>query len=173
MPPSRQFLHYQNRMSSRPTAAHGGRAGVLAAVGRTRVSLKALRALYCVGIVAALLASAQVDPKTGPASAEVALGDFDGDGSLDVFLACGEPRTGTPNEVWLNDGKGHFRDSGVRLGNVFSSGVALGDLNGDGRLDAFVVNLRLVDGAKNPPVFGGVPAEVWLNTSPARPSSLR
>lgn len=96
----------------------------------------------------------------------VALGDLDGDGSLDVFFACGEPETGTPNEVWLNDGKGNFRDSGLRLGNAFSWDVALGDLNGDGRLDAFVANLRLVDGSKNPPIFGGVPAEIWLNTTP-------
>ena len=95
----------------------------------------------------------------------VALGDLNGDGHLDIFLACGEPRTGTPNEVWLNDGKGHFRDSGLRLGDAFSWDVALGDLNGDGRLDAFVANLRLADDSKNPPVFGGVPAEVWLNTT--------
>lgn len=95
----------------------------------------------------------------------VALGDFDGDGSLDAFFACGEPATGTPNEVWLNDGKGSFRDSGVRLGSAFSWDVALGDLNGDRKLDALVANLRIADGAKNPPVFGGVPLEVWLNTS--------
>lgn len=99
----------------------------------------------------------------------VALGDLNGDGSPDIFLACGEPHTGTPNEVWVNDGKGRFRDSGLRLGNAFSNDVALGDLNGDGLVDAFVVNLRLVDGSKNPPVFGARPAEVWLNTS-AKPT---
>jgi hypothetical protein len=92
----------------------------------------------------------------------VALGDLDGDGSLDAFYACGEPATGTPNEVWLNDGKGTFRDSGLRLGNAFSWDVALGDINGDGKLDALVANLRIVDGSKNPPVFGGVPLEIWL-----------
>lgn len=85
---------------------------------------------------------------------------------LDVFFANGEPETGTPSEVWLNDGKGYFRDSGLRLGSAFSWDVALGDLNGDGRLDAFVANLRLIDGSKNPPVFGGTPAEIWLNTTP-------
>jgi dipeptidyl aminopeptidase/acylaminoacyl peptidase len=95
----------------------------------------------------------------------VALGDLNGDGHLDIFLACGEPHPGTPNEVWLNDGKGRFRDSGLRLGNAFSWDVALGDLNGDGRLDAFVANLRVADDSKNPPVFGGVAAEVWLNTT--------
>jgi hypothetical protein len=95
----------------------------------------------------------------------LALGDFDGDGSLDPFFACGEPATGTPNEVWLNDGKGAFRDSGLRLGNAFSWDVALGDFNGDGKPDAVVSNLRIADGSTNPPVFGGVPLEVWLNTT--------
>jgi hypothetical protein len=93
----------------------------------------------------------------------VALGDLDGNGSLDAFFACGEPATGTPNEVWLNDGKGHFLDSGLRLGSAFSWDVALADLNGDGRLDAFVANLRLIDSPKNRPISSGVPAEVWLN----------
>ncbi|MEJ2080622.1 MAG: VCBS repeat-containing protein [Acidobacteriota bacterium] len=100
----------------------------------------------------------------------VALGDLDGDGHPDLFLTCGEPATGTANEVWLNDGRGRCRDSGLRLGEAFSWDAALGDFNGDGRLDVFVANLRLVDGSKNPPVFGGKAAEVWVNTTtPGRP----
>ena len=93
----------------------------------------------------------------------VALGDLNGDGHLDIFLACGNPGSGTPNEVWLNDGRGRFRDSGLRLGDAFSSDVALGDLNGDSRLDAFVANLRVADDSSNPPVFRGSPVEVWLH----------
>ncbi len=67
--------------------------------------------------------------------------------------------------VYLNDGKGHLRDSGQIIGHQLAHAVALSDLNGDGRLDAFVANLRLVDGSKNPPVFGGRFAEASLNTS--------
>jgi hypothetical protein len=99
-------------------------------------------------------------------SESVALGDLNGDGYLDLFFACldyNPPPKGRPNTVWLNDGHGEFTDSGLRLGNAMSTDVALGDLNGDGCLDAFVVNLSY-DGSQDPP-FGGSPAEVWLNTA--------
>jgi hypothetical protein len=71
-----------------------------------------------------------------------ALGDLDGDGDLDVFAALLGPqlgeRTGHPDMVLFNDGSGNFQDSGQRLGLADSSSVALGDLDGDGDLDALV-----------------------------------
>jgi hypothetical protein len=85
--------------------------------------------------------------KVGDApSNAAALADLNGDGALDVFLANGRllgfrslgPET--PNTVWFNDGQGHFTDSGQRLGLADSTAVALGDLNGDGYLDAVVGN---------------------------------
>jgi WD40 repeat protein len=69
----------------------------------------------------------------------VALGDLDGDGDLDALMANGA-LSGSASTVWLNDGQGNFVDSGLRLGNAKSYGVALGDLDGDGDLDAFVAN---------------------------------
>jgi hypothetical protein len=75
----------------------------------------------------------------------VALGDFNGDGSPDVFLACGMTPERPPSQVWLNNGQGIFLDSGVRLvNNAISESVALGDFNGDGKLDAFVTNADFV-----------------------------
>ena len=73
-----------------------------------------------------------------------ALGDLDGDGDLDIFAANYNTQTGRgPNFVWINDGRGSFSDSGQRLGNRWSTSVALGDLDNDGDLDAFVTNETL------------------------------
>ena len=76
------------------------------------------------------------------------MGDLDGDGDLDAFVA---QRSAQANKVWLNDGSGNFSDSGQSLGNSDSQGVALGDVDGDGDLDAFVGELR------------GDANKVWLN----------
>lgn len=81
--------------------------------------------------------------------AELAVGDIDLDGDLDVFVA----NMDLPNEVWINE-SGQLIDSGWRFGeNTDMSGKAsLGDLDGDGDLD-------LVVGRFN----GG--AEIWFNTT--------
>ena len=82
----------------------------------------------------------------------VALGDLDGDGDLDAFLAngftscIGRSFDVSENTVWLNNGYGRFRDSGQRLGNGVGERVALGDVDGDGDLDAFVANSGIYTG---------------------------
>jgi hypothetical protein len=83
-------------------------------------------------------------------SHSIALGDVDGDGDLDIFVGnILEVAMESLNKLWLNDGAGNFTDSGQELGSLYSLGVALGDLDGDGALDAFLAN---------------EPAnEVWLN----------
>jgi hypothetical protein len=91
---------------------------------------------------------------------KVAVADLDGDGSLDIFLACIGP-----NEVWLNDGRGQFSDSGLRLGTEWSWEVAVGDVNKDGLPDLFVVNLGIDRSAPPENMMKGRFAEVWLNTS--------
>jgi hypothetical protein len=74
-------------------------------------------------------------------SSGVALGDVDGDGDSDVFVANGAWLAGGQvNKVWLNDGNGSFSDSGQDLGNSGSFSVALGDLDGDNDLDALIAN---------------------------------
>jgi hypothetical protein len=90
----------------------------------------------------------------------VAFGDFDQDGDLDVFLAVGD-WSGSHDKLWVNDGSGHLTDSQLPLSRAFSSGIALGDLDGDGDLDAFVVH-----GELGQDQGGGIPNRVWFNETP-------
>ena len=87
---------------------------------------------------------------------DVALDDLDGDGDLDAFIANGrDTNTGKANEIRMNNGNGQFDDIGLRLGNSPSLGVALGDVDSDGDVDAFIANCGIFD--------GGHPNKVWLN----------
>jgi uncharacterized repeat protein (TIGR01451 family) len=55
---------------------------------------------------------------------------------LDIF----EGNYDQDNKVWLNNGEGVFSDSGQSLGNSYTEAIALGDVDGDGDLDAFLGN---------------------------------
>ncbi|GAB4203082.1 MAG: hypothetical protein OHK0022_26900 [Roseiflexaceae bacterium] len=87
-------------------------------------------------------------------STSVELGDLDGDGDLDAFVAHSDYAVKTPSQVLLNDGKGRFSDSGQQLGLGFNSGTALADFERDGDLDMIV--------ARNPGT-ASAPSRVWVN----------
>lgn len=95
----------------------------------------------------------------GAADSSVQAGDLDGDGYVDLVTSgsgFNNPTVTAPNRVLLNNGDGTFRLAGTIGTSMGQSGIALGDFNEDGRLDAFVANG--VDGgsvSSNP--------SVWLN----------
>jgi hypothetical protein len=86
-------------------------------------------------------------------SRDLALGDVDGDGDLDALVANDY---GAAQEVYLNDGAGVF--SAHPISPTFGAGasmdVALGDVDGDGDLDALVANVSAAQ-------------TVWLNRNSA------
>jgi hypothetical protein len=71
--------------------------------------------------------------------AGVCLGDVDGDGLVDVFLA----RTEGPNALYRNLGGWRFEDvsasAGVAAADRYSTGCALADLDGDSDLDLILL----------------------------------
>jgi hypothetical protein len=95
------------------------------------------------------------------------IADFDNDGWKDIFVSRGHvqsplaaPRVWVdqPNTVFRNLGGMKFAaltgEAGFASHAARHRGSAIGDLNGDGRLDVVVTAIS-------------APAEVWMNTSPA------
>jgi hypothetical protein len=88
---------------------------------------------------------------------QIGLGDLDGDGDLDAVFANGQSNF---SRVWLNDGNGHFADTGQQLTQQ-GHGVDVGDLDGDGDLDLFLTCHGLGGSGS------GKPSKVYLNDGSA------
>ncbi|MDA1054747.1 MAG: CRTAC1 family protein [Planctomycetota bacterium] len=83
--------------------------------------------------------------------------DFDQDGDLDVYVSDYRLQ---PNVLWLNDGKGEFKDATADanalgtspgFGGGHSIGAAWGDFDDDGKFDLFAGNFAHVDGRGDQP----------------------
>ncbi len=85
-------------------------------------------------------AASQLPPFYG-VTVGLALGDVDGDGDLDLLAGNLGPSFG-PDRLYLNDSTGTFSDATSQLPPQAVSGgtldVALGDIDGDGDLDALI-----------------------------------
>ena len=75
-------------------------------------------------------------------SFDVSLADLDGDGDTDALVTNGYSRNMgyRPNVVWVNDGSGKFQDLGEKHEASNSLATALGDVDGDGDIDAVIAN---------------------------------
>jgi len=77
----------------------------------------------------------------GDEGTDIALGDVDGDSDLDAMVSHAGPYLSGPyhaTRLFLNDGVGGFTHDGRTLGEPSFHWFELGDLDGDGDLDAFV-----------------------------------
>jgi hypothetical protein len=150
----------RRRLASRPDqalmAATDG-AEVLVGIDPYRPSLmKIVLVAFGLGLLAFLCyivyAFATFSFEGPPRVQEVALGDLNGDGRPDAYLAVapdGEPYV-HPDYLLLNEGGGQFRESGHDFGDWPSMSVALEDVNADGHTDVVLsrygVSLLLNDG---------------------------
>jgi len=71
--------------------------------------------------------------------ASVAVGDFNGDGKLDLVVAHAGSNATNNVSILLGNGDGTFQPA-VNYGTGSNPSVAVGDFNGDGRLDIAVVD---------------------------------
>lgn len=104
----------------------------------------------------------------------VAVGDYDGDGAPDVFVA----NDAVPNFLFHNDGKGRFTEvalaAGVAVGRDGKPRAGMGtefaDYDGDGRLDLVVTNHEFETHSLFHNEGGGTFADASVETGIASPT---
>lgn len=78
--------------------------------------------------------------KTGRVTQAMAAADLDGDGDMDLVEG-----TETANALYINNGKAVFEMLDIGEENADTYGVAIGDMNGDSKLDLIFANSEAVN----------------------------
>jgi len=111
--------------------------------GNGKLDLAVVTGNYDFGLVSILLGNgdgtfqAQVGYVAGNFAYHVALGDFNGDGRLDLAVANTNDNTVS---ILLGNGDGTFQPQVIYATGSSPSSVAVGDFNGDGKLDLAITN---------------------------------
>jgi hypothetical protein len=75
---------------------------------------------------------------TTPIAQQVILSDFNGDGTLDAYIAIGHGSAPYPDRILYNDGGGNFTPNSDPLSSWISFSAAAGDLTGNGLADVLI-----------------------------------
>ncbi|MEH6536078.1 MAG: T9SS type A sorting domain-containing protein [Psychroserpens sp.] len=86
-----------------------------------------------------------IDPSTGNEAYEIASGDLDGDGDIDIVMATYDYNGGVPATDYIkwykNDGMGNFTvETNVSSTNVWIDGLTVADIDGQFGLDIIVTS---------------------------------
>ncbi len=82
----------------------------------------------------------KVNLSAGVGAVSIAAGDLNGDGKPDLAFADGNPSGANSVPVLINRGNGISFDNASYAGGSTLDGIAMGDLNGDGKQDLAVVD---------------------------------
>jgi hypothetical protein len=84
-----------------------------------------------------------------PVIANIALGDYDNDGNLDVLLTGSDTKTSNAiTKIYRNDGNAVFTDINVKIPNYSRSSCAFGDYDNDGDLDILIAGTNTINISK-------------------------